>query len=123
MRDAESSTASFKGVSNSQAPFKAQVTMWRLLWDRLLKRDNLTRRMTYVHMELECCCYKREIDTSSHFFFNCRAYGAKLLAGRGRVGRHLDQQINIESIFRHFLAKVIPKKTQRAVDVCDLGLV
>lgn len=70
-RGAEQNFGRFEGLWNSHAPFKAQVTTWRLMWDRLPTKDNLVRRGVGAQVELDCCCCKREIETVTHSIINC----------------------------------------------------
>lgn len=49
------SSSRFEGIWTALAPFKAQVTMWRLLWDRLPMKENLLMRNVATHLSPECC--------------------------------------------------------------------
>lgn len=61
----------FGWVWKTSAPAKAQVTAWRLLWNRLPTMDNLHKRIAIDEEERICCCCKSELETAKHLFLDC----------------------------------------------------
>lgn len=58
-------------VWDAAAPFKAQVTGWRLLQNRLPTIDNLSKRFDLPTEERICCCCRMEEESSCHLFLAC----------------------------------------------------
>ena len=60
----------FKYLWETKAPPKALSFAWRLLWDRLPTKDNLTKRQIQVDNDLCPFCHSQP-ETASHLFFTC----------------------------------------------------
>lgn len=58
-------------VWRAYAPLKAQVTVWRLLLDRLPTKVNLLKRNVAAFSKLRCCCCKFEVESDVHMFVGC----------------------------------------------------
>lgn len=63
--------ARFEGVWKARAPFKAKLSVWRLLRDRLPMKDNLFKRNIATQIDPAYCCCKRKLESAIHFFFQC----------------------------------------------------
>lgn len=63
-------TELFEGIWSFLAPFKAKITTWRLILDRLPTKENLIKRNVISLQSARCsCCDERE--SSSHLFVTC----------------------------------------------------
>lgn len=61
----------FDDIWRSVAPFKAQMTSWRLALDRLPTKENLAKRNVITYQSASCCGCNRSLATSNHLFLGC----------------------------------------------------
>jgi len=60
----------FQHFWDIKIPPRALVFAWRLLWDRLPTKDNLTRR--HVNIEIDLCPFcQNKTESASHLFLLC----------------------------------------------------
>ncbi|KAH1242342.1 ATP-dependent DNA helicase RECG, chloroplastic [Glycine max] len=60
----------FHQLWDLKIPLKALSFAWRLLWDRLPTKDNLSRRQVEIDNDL-CPFCQSQPETASHLFFTC----------------------------------------------------
>ncbi|KAH1193346.1 hypothetical protein GmHk_19G054411 [Glycine max] len=73
IREAQSTVyqnQAFSQLWDIKAPPKALSFAWRLLWDRLPTKDNLSRRQVALDSDL-CTFCQSQVESASHLFFSC----------------------------------------------------
>ncbi|KAH1262193.1 putative ribonuclease H protein [Glycine max] len=73
IREAQSTAyqnQAFSQLWDIKAPPKALAFAWRLMWDRLPTKDNLSRRQVALDSDL-CTFCQSQVESASHLFFSC----------------------------------------------------
>lgn len=58
-------------IWKASAPLKARVTAWRFAWNRLLTKDNVSKRVELAGEDERCCCCSIGHETTTHLFIEC----------------------------------------------------
>ncbi|KAH1253933.1 hypothetical protein GmHk_04G010476 [Glycine max] len=61
----------FRQLWDIKIPPRALSFAWRLLWDRLPSKENLSRRQVDIENDL-CPFYQSKAESASHLFFTCQ---------------------------------------------------
>ncbi|XP_006598548.1 uncharacterized protein [Glycine max] len=69
-QSSEAQCLGFQQLWDIKIPPKALSFVWRLLWDRLPTKDNLSRRQVEIDNDL-CPFYQSQPESASHLFFTC----------------------------------------------------
>lgn len=92
----------------SHTPFKAQMTSWRVLKNRLPTKDNLQKRRCLSQVDPECCCCQERLETADHLFLEWQEltpFGVVLSTGLELVGWNPEVQYLTLIISQNFLVK------------------